>query len=122
MKYHWILLLALGITAASAGCYYDVEEELYLNTACDTLDVSYAATIQPIIEDNCLNCHSASANFGGVTLEGHTQLKQYAENGQLLGVIRHESGFPPMPQGAPKLVDCTIQKIEKWVREGALNN
>jgi len=114
--------MAIVWLAALPGCYYDVEEELYVNTGCDTLQVSYAAVIAPVIEDNCLNCHNAAANFGNVTLEGHSNLKTYADNGQLLGVIRHESGFPAMPQGAPQLVECTIEKIEKWVSDGAPDN
>jgi len=121
MKKIWILCLGIALTAVSS-CYYDVEEELYLDTACDTLDVTFSTVVQPIIADNCLNCHSSAANFGGVTLEGHSNLKNYVENGKLLGVIRHETGFPAMPQGAPQLVECTIQKIEKWVQEGAPNN
>lgn len=116
------LAAIMSLLTVLPGCYYDVEEELYPNTGCDTLDVGYATTIAPIIEDNCLNCHNAAANFGNVTLEGHNNLKTYAGNGQLLGVIRHESGFPAMPQGAPQLVDCTIEKIEKWVNDGAPDN
>lgn len=113
-------LIALSLSLSN--CYYDVEEELYVNTGCDTLSVSFSAVVQPIISDNCLNCHSAAANFGGITLEGHAKLKQQAINGKLLGVIRHEGGFPPMPQGAPQLAACTIAKIEKWVRDGAPDN
>ena len=109
MKNCLIALAAImSLLTVLPGCYYDVEEELYPNTGCDTLDVGYATTI--------------AANFGNVTLEGHNNLKTYADNGQLLGVIRHESGFPAMPQGAPQLVDCTIEKIEKWVNDGAPDN
>lgn len=104
------------------GCYYDVEEELYPDTGCDTANVAYSTTVAPIIADNCLNCHNRASNFGNVTLEGHANLQQYAANGQLIGVLRRLDGFAPMPQGAPQLVECTIAKIEAWVADGAPDN
>ena len=105
-----------------AGCYYDVEEELYPTTGCSTTDMSYTNDILPIIDTNCYGCHDAANNFAGVNVEGYDQLKIYVDNNELLGVIRHESGFSPMPQNAPKMVDCDIEKIESWINAGAPNN
>jgi hypothetical protein len=45
-----------------------------------------------------------------------------ADNGKLVGAITHAAGFLPMPQSAPKLSDCNINKIKDWVNRGALNN
>lgn len=106
-----------------SGCYYDIEEELYPGEQmCDTLSVTYSSNIAPLIQNNCLQCHSIAANSGGVTLEGYTNLKAYADNGKLLGVIRHEAGFSPMPKNAPKLNDCDIAAIEKWISNGSPDN
>ena len=88
------LFFLLGI----GGCYYDVEEDLYGTTECSTDDMSYQTDIFPIINNNCLVCHSAASNFGGITLESYDFLKSYVNNGQLIGVINHESGFSPMPK------------------------
>ncbi|MFK8005642.1 MAG: hypothetical protein AB8H03_04695 [Saprospiraceae bacterium] len=104
------------------GCYYDVEEELYPTIECSTTDLSFQADILPIIDNNCFGCHDAASNFGGVTLEGYDQLKTYVNNNELLGVIKHESGFSPMPKNAAKLLDCEIEKIEAWITNGAPNN
>lgn len=115
-------LLFLLILSAVSACYYDVEEEIYPTLECNTLNINYSEEVLSIISNNCYICHSAASNFGNVTLEGYTALKTYVDNGRLLGVIRHESGFSPMPKNQPQLVECDIAKIETWINEGALNN
>lgn len=105
-----------------ASCYYDVEEVLYPASDCVTANMCFQANIVPILQRNCYSCHSAAANTGGITLEGHAQLMQYVNSGQLLGAINHAPGFTPMPQNAPKLIACEIAKIEQWVADGAPNN
>ena len=121
MKKYILLFLTAAIFSLNS-CYYDIEEELYPSIECSTEDIQYARDILPILEGNCMVCHSAAVNFGNMTLEGHERLVRVVENGKLLGVIRHESGFPAMPRDAPKLLDCEIEKIEAWVADGALDN
>ena len=121
MERRIIKFLLLGIVAFSA-CYYDSEEDLYPVSNCDTTDLSFETHIAPIFERNCYACHSAAANTANVILEGHSQVMNHVNNGRLLGAINHESGFTPMPQGAPKLIACDIAKIEAWVAGGAPNN
>ena len=114
----FLLLFSL----VSVGCYYDVEEEIYASVECDTLDMSYAQNIVPMMESDCYECHRASANFGNVTLEGYEQILKYVQDGSLVGVIRHDGGYSPMPKTGAKLLDCEIEKIEAWIADGALNN
>lgn len=116
------LLFLLSLTGLATACYYDVEEEIYPTLECVTENVNYSEEILSIISTNCYSCHNAASNFGNVTLEGYAALKARVDNGQLLGVIRHESGFSPMPKNQPQLVDCDIAKIEVWVAAGAPNN
>jgi len=104
------------------GCYYDVEEELYPTIECQTEDISYVDDILPIIEDNCYACHSTQANFGNVALEGYSQIKNYADNGSLVGVIRHDAGYSPMPKNQAMLLECEIEKVEAWILDGAKDN
>lgn len=118
----FLIISLLAIATAMAGCYYDVEEEIYPTLECQTDGVTYSGVVLPILQNNCFVCHSAAANFGNITLEGYQNLKIRVDNGQLLGAIRHKSGFSPMPQGAPQLVECNIQKIEAWVAQGAPEN
>jgi hypothetical protein len=105
-----------------SGCFYDVEEELYSDLECQTQNVTYSADILPVLQENCYVCHGLSISSGGVTLEGHSNVKTFADNGRLLGAIRHDPGFSPMPQNQPQLVQCTIEKFEAWVAAGAPEN
>lgn len=112
----------LSTALFSTGCKYDSEEDLYGDIGCQTDNVTYSDVVLPLLENHCMGCHSAIANFGGVTLEGYDNLKTFVDNGQFLGAIRHDDGFAPMPQGGNKFVDCNIEKIEAWINEGAPEN
>ncbi len=105
---------------AILSCSNDNEEEYYGQAECDTLNVSFSQIIDPIVERNCKSCHF-SGNGTGVTLASYEDIKGAAENGSLLGAIKHETGYSPMPKGG-KLDDCTIQKIEAWINKGKLND
>ncbi len=116
------LLVWVTVLALFTSCYYDSEEDLYPTLECDTSNVTYTSTVLPLLQRNCYVCHEAAANFGNITLEGYANLKRFVDNGQFLGAIKHQSGFSPMPQNAPQLLECNIEKIEAWVNAGAPNN
>ena len=120
MKHLFLLLTLLALLGP--GCYYDVEEELYPDTGCRVENMSYQEDILPILQNRCYVCHSAAANNGGITLEGYSSLQRYLDNGQLLGAIRHDPGFSPMPKNAPQLPACQIEQFEAWIAAGAPNN
>ncbi len=124
-KYISRALVVLSI-AFLTGCYYDKEELVYpptTGTNCDTTAVKYSTDIVNILQANCLGCHGGTASFGGGNkLDSYASLQTYATSGALLGTITHSAGYPPMPQGRPKLSDCNISKIRTWIRNGAPNN
>jgi hypothetical protein len=111
----------------STGCYYDNEEELYPGGQCDTTNTKFSAVIQPILEANCLSCHSnsqAPVSGNGVSFEGYSNFYNYLSTGQetFLGAIHRDPGFPQMPKNGPKLQECDIRKIEIWIENGKQNN
>ncbi len=115
------LILFLFFMIIFSACYYDVEDQLYPIETCRTENMSYVNDIVPLIKDNCNVCHAASQNLGNITLEDYSNVKKHAEDGSLIGSIKHV-GYSPMPKGGSKLSDCTISKIEAWIVQGALNN
>jgi hypothetical protein len=121
MEHRIIKGLMISVVIFSS-CYYDVEEELYPFSSCNTQNMSFQNNIVPILQRNCYVCHSVAVNTANITLEGHANLIKYVNSGQLLGAIKRESGFVPMPQNASKLIACDIAKIEQWIFEGAPNN
>ena len=84
--------------------------------------MSYANDIVPLLEVNCYVCHASNVRFGNVILDSYDEVLINVNNNKILGAIKHESGFSFMPQGAPKLLDCQIEKIESWINDGAPNN
>lgn len=118
------LLLFATFSLLTNGCYYDIEAELYPSTtdSCDTANVTFSATVVPILEQQCYNCHSVSSNTSGILLEGYNNVIVRVNDGSLEGSINYVSGFSPMPSGAPKLTDCNLAKISKWIEDGALDN
>lgn len=104
-----------------SSCYKDNEETMYPDN-CNTDHVSFSATIQPLLNNNCTACHSGDAPSGGITLTNYADIVNVANSGSLLGTIKHESGFPAMPQGGASLSDCSISQVEEWIRQGTPNN
>ncbi|HET6768384.1 MAG TPA: c-type cytochrome domain-containing protein [Chitinophagaceae bacterium] len=117
-----------GITVAALvfvslqSCTYDKQMLVPLAGCPDTVDVSFAAKVRPLLQANCFSCHGNGASEGNISLDSYDQVKQVAISGRLLGSISHSQGFAPMPQGAGKLDDCTITAVSTWIREGTQNN
>lgn len=89
---------------------------------CDTTDVSYANTVEPILKAKCVGCHGDNNPGGGVQLNTYARVANVANSGFLVGSIAHLSGYKKMPQGGEKLPDCEIAQITAWVNAGALDN
>ena len=115
-----LLKLSLGLLAIVimiSSCSYDNKETLYpQDPGCDTINVSYAEDIQTIFDNNCTMCHSGATPPGGFSLEDYASAVITAKSGRLMGAIKHQSGYLAMPQGANKLDDCSINKIEAWIK------
>ncbi len=93
------------------------------NTAnCDTVNVTYNASIAPILKTYCVGCHSATSPSAGVDLSTFAGVKVQAANGRLIGSITHAVGYKPMPSSTSKLGSCEINQIQVWITKGTLNN
>lgn len=118
--FFWMALIIAGLMQS---CYYDNEEDLYPQPApCDTTNITYSQNVWPIVNDNCTSCHSGSAPSGNISLTDYNEIVDAANDGSLLGTIRHDDGWSPMPKGGGQLPDCDIKHIEIWVDEGTPNN
>ncbi|MGB1019346.1 MAG: c-type cytochrome [Chitinophagales bacterium] len=89
---------------------------------CDSLMISFKDDIMPLLAESCVSCHKGSTANGSVWLDNYTDVKIWADNGALLGSIKHEANYSNMPDGLPKWNDCKIAKLANWIKEGALNN
>lgn len=99
--------------------------------------ISYDLEVKPIIVANCYQCHSDGAtdpDAAFVPPDAHwdhfDQLQHYALDPDPVAVgytrisarINHVGNTPYMPMDLPKLSDSDIEKIDRWIRQGALNN
>ena len=134
MKKVIVCLSALSLFMASCSKTNE-ETELRNSTpgpvvptpSCDTVNMKFAANIQPIFNANCVSCHNNVISNLGVRLDTYDGVKQQATRMRnnlsvLIGVISHASGFTPMPYNRPQLSDCDINKIKAWVNRNSPNN
>jgi hypothetical protein len=119
------LTFVIVIILSFASCYYDNEEALYpsISSSCDTTNVTYSGSVAPVLRNNCLSCHSntAAASYGNnIRLENYADVQ--ARAAAVLGSVRHTGTYSPMPKNGGKLIECSILKLDIWVRNGMLNN
>jgi uncharacterized membrane protein len=116
------LLIVCSVVAVLYSCSYDNREELSKKEVCQSDSISFAANVQPIINQRCISCHSGQFPEAGISLTTYDQVAKIATGGKLVGVISHSPGFTPMPGDGSKLSDCQISQIKMWVEDGAQNN
>ena len=89
---------------------------------CDTTNVTFSANVWPVMETNCMGCHSGGSPSGGVSITNYNQLVTLANDGRLLGTIKQLNGYAAMPPNGSKLSDCYIATIEIWINNGTPND
>ncbi|MBE0650943.1 MAG: hypothetical protein IH595_08870 [Bacteroidales bacterium] len=118
------LLLGSGmfIIWTLSSCYNDNYQTLYPSGPCDTTGVTFSATVKPILSTNCTGCHNSNFPSGSIALDTYSSVVSAVKGGRFLGSIQQAPGYIPMPQGAGKLSDCDISRIEAWINKGMPNN
>jgi hypothetical protein len=89
---------------------------------CDTVNVTYAGTVGPVLMTYCLGCHNGPAGGGQVDLSTHAGVSSAASSGRLIGAISHDPNYAAMPQGGAMLSDCKIEQIIVWINNGMPDN
>jgi mono/diheme cytochrome c family protein len=119
-------LIAVLLAGGLSSCYYDKEELLYGNTgaSCSAAagTISYSQQVVPLLNSQCYSCHSGGSPSGNILMGTYNADKAIGLNGKLYGSINHSSGYKPMPEGAPRMTDCQIAIIKKWIDQGSPDN
>lgn len=89
---------------------------------CDTTNVGFSASVWPVLETNCVGCHSGADAGGQVQITNYSEVVTLVENGRLMGAIKHMEPFVPMPKDGNKLSDCDIAKFDIWIQNGTKND
>lgn len=86
--------------------------------------VSYSGVIQPLLNANCIACHSTNGS-AGVTLTSYSSTMSTVVAGNAANSLLYKAvtgnGVTKMPIGG-SLSAAQIQSIADWINQGALNN
>ncbi len=117
-------LILIGLFSLMTLVIFSCDKEK--NTSeCNTANMSYSKDIVPIFTANgCLSsgCHGGDIATNPLAMTTYENLKVYVDAKRLVGSIKHQDGFSPMPKEKEKMKDCDISKVEAWVTQGAKNN
>jgi len=92
------------------------------SNGCDTTNVSYSLSIEPLLRNTCVGCHNATALNGGVNLSNYGGVRTVALNGRLNGAVNHLPGYAAMPLGGGTLSSCDLDAIRIWINMGSPEN
>lgn len=127
-----VVMLMFILFISISSCVYNKGKDPGPKQNDSTDTVSYMNDIKPIMEMKCYyqdaegngNCHGpehpGSQQF--TTWENITQSAGGSYINKISGSINHKPGFQPMPLTGPKLPQHEIDKIDKWIAEGYVNN
>ena len=103
-----------------ASCLTNVDEEIEIQSDDPTnpdpcATITFSVDVKPIIDANCVSCHSTGGVYPALNLETYQSISAAAVN------VKTRVVDKTMPPGGP-LTDAEIQAISCWVDNGALNN
>ncbi len=90
--------------------------------SCDSVDFTYNGRVKNIMQTWCVGCHNTGNKGGGYDLSNYTNIILSIPNNKLIGSIKHQPGFLPMPQNGGQVSACDIKAIENWIKVGYPNN
>jgi len=106
----------LVVVVALTSCEYNVENEgMLIDDTCEPA-ISYSATIQPLIANNCMPCHNGDGNIPQAP-----DLTTYSAVQSVAELVKEVTQSRSMPKDGT-LTDAEIAAIKCWVDGGALDN
>jgi uncharacterized membrane protein len=95
--------------------------------------VSFKDTVNPILQDHCVRCHSAEKNKGGFSIATYETIMKGSNMGplvvpgnpddsQLIGSVTKTKTPHMPPKVFPALTEDRIQALREWIAQGAPNN
>lgn len=111
MNLNRLIILGLLFTV-TLSCTNDSESDLIGSTP---ENITYSETIEPIIRQNCITCHSQPPLTGvPMPLVTYDNLKDAVETRGLINRITSTDPNFLMPYGGPRLPQSEINKIIAW--------
>ncbi len=110
------------------SCTHQPLEPEVVQNNCSTDSVYFKQQILTLVHSSCgiSGCHDAITKQSGVQLTNYTTIiakvtpRVPMQSRLFLRIISPSSRMPPIPH--PALENDEVANIEKWIRQGALNN
>ena len=120
-----VRFLCLGLAIA----WFMVWAALRSEPAHAATTPSFSADVAPIIQKNCLACHSSAAKMGGFVMESYDLLMKGGKDGAVIVPGKSEQSRliqmlegkvqPRMPFGGDPLSAADIAALKAWIDAGA---
>ena len=120
MKSNLLQITLLGFAMLLMGCTAVSEDDLI-----DAIPIpevlTYNENIKPIIDNNCIVCHSNPPQNGApMPLVSYENVKDAVQNRNLIGRISSNDPTFLMPLGGPRLPQNLIDIIIQWNEDGLI--
>ena len=120
MKKNVLQIILLSSTMLFLGCTAVSEEDL-IDTTPTPVSVTYNENVKPIIDNNCIVCHShPPQNAAPMSLVSYENVKEAVENRNLIGRISSNDPAFLMPLGGSRLPQNLIDIIIQWNEDGLI--
>ena len=106
-----LLLILLCLPLLFSTCKKESKITDSLPEACEPDEQVYLELVQPIIESNCIQCHSASGSRPETPLEIYEGVIDALNNHSLRDKV---SSLQMPPYGAPPMSESDINIIKNW--------
>ncbi len=104
------------------SCSNVSEDDLIDNTPIENV-VTYNANIKPILDNNCVACHSnPPLNGASTSYDTYESARLGVENNIINRISKQVGESGAMPIGGPRLPQASIDLFQQWLDEGFLEN
>ncbi|PVW12399.1 hypothetical protein DDV96_14890 [Marixanthomonas spongiae] len=115
-----VQLIVVTLTILLTGCTTVSQDDLTVSSPISEV-VTYSDNVKPIINNNCIICHSNPPQNGALMpLINYETVKEAVQNRNLIGRISNEDPVFLMPPGGPKLPQNLIDVVIQWNKDGLI--
>jgi hypothetical protein len=131
---NWVLVVAVavGLALAIAACGGGGSTAPITTVKTPDGKVSFAGTVQPILQDHCKRCHDVGGKsslylmtYDGIMKGGkmgQVVLPGDPDGSQIIGSVEKTKTPNMPPKIFPALTKDRVDALRTWIKEGAENN
>ncbi|MFL9845020.1 cytochrome c [Flavobacterium rhizosphaerae] len=117
MKKYIVLIILATLYSCDSHTYDDISEPIETGEI-----ITYVADVKPIIDGNCISCHSAGGTASFRPLTTYAEVTGAIQNAGLLQRIQLANGEPGLMPQTGRMPQTTINVVLEWVNGGMPKN